>query len=427
MINGTVQSGRAVKMETHNKKIQIPNRIEIERQFLLHEETRNNIIKDFTERVELILSTLSFRPDIRGRVKSFDSYYKKILRYLKNDGDIPLITDTMGVRIVCPFAEDLDAVEDLILRNVTVIEVERKGRDDDVKEFGYESNHLLVKIPPDILYKWGNTDFDVAEIQIRTHLQNAWAEVEHELLYKTEFNPCDKPMRRKLAAIKASLSLGDLIFQEIRSYQRLLNGELGKRRESFFQKIEEASDAFLYNSESDLPPRPSPQALIANAPGYVPGSKDDLLLLALNAHNRSSFDEAIDLYSEILKLRPDTNTESVIFKHRGMAYFAQSKYEQAIKDFTRVVSLDKKAYKAFYFRGVVRSVMQDYSKAVDDFSRALKINPFHSFCLFRRGQAYYHLGDYPQAMSDCDASLSIEPHNEIVMKFKKFLTQKLKM
>jgi putative GTP pyrophosphokinase len=214
----------------------IPNQLEIRKRFAVHEERRVNIVKELTERVELILSPLQSKPTVKGRIKDFDSYYKKLLKSLKADGEYPLITDMMGIRVICPFLEDLEAVEDLIKRNVTVIEVERKGQS-TYREFGYESNHLLIKIPPDILQKWGNTDFDVAEFQIRTLLQDAWAEVEHELVYKSEFNPFDNPMKRKLAAVNASLSLADLIFQEIRTYQRQLNGELGKRRESFFQKI----------------------------------------------------------------------------------------------------------------------------------------------------------------------------------------------
>jgi len=406
--------------------MEIPNQIELRERFDIHEERRVNIVRDLTERLELILSSLQVRPTVKGRTKSFVSYYKKLLKSLKANSDFPLITDMMGARIVCLFSEDLDAVEDLIKRNITVIEIERKEYK-TFREFGYESNHLLVMIPPDILHKWGNTDLDVAEIQIRTLLQDAWAEVEHELVYKTEFNPCDTPLRRKLAAVKASLSLPDLIFQEIRTYQRKLNGELGKRRESFFQKIEDANDAFLFSSENAVPVRAVSEAPLIEAAGYVPGSIDDLLLLALSAHNQNSFDEAIDLYSRIIKLRPAPAIESIIYKHRGMAYFAQSKYKEAIDDFTRVIKLEKKSYKAYYFRGVVRAVIQEYTLAVDDFSSALQINPYHSFCLFRRGQAYFHLGDYPQAMSDCNASLAIEPYNETVLKFKELLTLKLKM
>jgi putative GTP pyrophosphokinase len=270
----------------------------------------------------------------------------------------------------------------------------------------------------------------MAEIQIRTILQDAWAEVEHELVYKAEFNPFDAPMKRKLAAVNASLSLADIIFQEIRTYQRQLNGELGKRRESILQKIEESNDSFLFSGESSV-------GLMAAVPsiGELPGgdislqsgSIDDLLLLALSAHNRNRFGEAITLYSRILELKPDNTISSLIYKHRGMANFAQSQYQDAIEDFTQALSLDSKSYKAAYYRGVVKSVLKQYSEAIDDFTLSLAVNPYQSFCLFRRGQAFYHIGDYPQALADCEASLALEPENETAGKFKAVLQNKLKM
>ena len=263
------------------------------------------------------------------------------------------------------------------------------------------------------------------EIQIRTILQDAWAEVEHELVYKAEFNPFDAPMKRKLAAVNASLSLADIIFQEIRSYQRQLNGELGKRRESFFQKIEESTDALLFTA--DWSPKPeSPEA--AALPSFSPNSSiDDLLLNALYAHNKNRFDEAIALYSRILELQPNNTISSLIYKHRGMANFARSHYDNAIDDFSHTLALDAKSYKAAYYRGVVRSVLKQYAEAIDDFTKSLAVNPYQSFCLFRRGQAYYHIGDYPQALSDCEASLALEPENETVGKFRELLRGKLRM
>ena len=405
----------------------IPKKTELYENFKTHEQRRENIVKDLSVYIEQILSSLPVMPTVKGRTKSFESYYRKLFKSLKLENELPLITDMMGVRIICPFIEDLRFIEELLKEKITVIEVERKGHH-TFREFGYESNHLLVKIPTSIINKCGSTGFDVAEIQIRTLLQDAWAEVEHELVYKSEFNPIDNPMKRKLAAVNASLSLADVIFQEIRSYQRQLNGELGKRRESFFQKVEEANDTFLYEEENALPAAQAPnQEKTSDAAMHLPSSIDDLLLHALSAHNRNHFDEAIELYTRILNMKPDVAIESVIYKHRGMANFAQSQYKEAIDDFTHAIKLDKKSYKMYYFRGVVKSVLQEYSLALDDFSRSLKINPYQAYCLLRRGQTYYHLGDYLQAMSDCDASLAIEPNNETTKKFKEFLTHKLKM
>jgi putative GTP pyrophosphokinase len=389
-----------------------------------YSDIRALIIKDLEIRIEKTVSSLSSHPTVKGRVKEFNSFFKKYLRILKNDppdSGPPLITDLMGIRIVCPFIEDIAGVEELIKKSFEITEVERKGAHYSFKEFGYESTHLLIKIPQDIVKKRGKMDCDVVEIQIRTILQNAWAEVEHELVYKAEFTPFDEPMKRKLAAVNASLFLADIVFQEIRAYQRQLNAELDKRRETFFQKIEESTDALLFSAEQTAEKEKSKGVV------FLSESIDDLLLNALYAHNKNQFDDAIAFYSRILELNPDNTVSSLIYKHRGMANFARSKYQDAIDDFTHALELDKTAYKAAYYRGVVQAVLKQYSGAIDDFTHSLKIHPYQPFCLFRRSQAYYHIEDYPQALSDCEASLALEPENEAVRKLQQILLEKLKM
>jgi len=380
-------------------------------------------LRDISNHLEQVCSVLVSHPTIKTRIKQFSSYYKKYLNLLKADAPQPNITDLMGVRIVCPFIEDLLLVENLVKKNFEVTEVDRKEHSNTFKEFGYEAIHLLIRIPSDIARVRGDTGCDVVEIQIRTVLQDAWAEVEHEIFYKAEFNPIDTPMKRKLAAVNASLTLADSIFQEIRDYQKRLNGQLGKRRESFYKKIEESIDSMLISGEPVQDISQSEEMPVELGSFSI----DDLLLEALKAHNENRFAEAIAVYSRILELQPDELICSLIYKHRGMANFAQSNYDDAIVDFNKALELDPKSYKVAYYRGVVRSVLKQYSEAIDDYTMALEISPFQAFCLFRRGQAYFHIGDYPQALSDCEAALAMEPGNDAIQKFRVLVQSKLKM
>jgi len=202
-----------------------------------------------------------------------------------------------------------------------------------------------------------------------------------------------------------------------------------KRRGSFYQKIEESTDDLLFPAEQE---KKSGDSSLKIKAGAIPAdteniSIDDLLVNALSAHNQNRFNEAINQYSRILELKPNNTICSIIYKHRGMAYFACSQYNEAVNDFTSALELDERSYKAAYYRGVVRSVLRQYSQAIDDYTLSLSINPYQSFCLFRRGQAYYHIGDYPQALSDCENSLALEPQNNSAVKFKDLLHDKLKM
>ena len=407
---------------------------------------RGLITRDIETTLEEKLKFLSSRPIVKGRVKEFESFYKKYIQLLqKAAGPRPqdpscsqslCITDVIGIRIVCPFFEDNILVEKCLQANFEVVEVERKGSDYSFKEFGYESIHLLIKIPEVLIKKRGDSGLEVAEIQIRTILQDAWAEVEHELVYKAAFTPFDEPMKRKLAALNASLSLADTIFQEVRTYQRRLNGELEKRRDSFFKKIEASIDIPLFTQEkpntfpqNDRKETPGDGLSLALASQDSPenNSIDELLLAALYAHNEHRFTEAIILYTSILNLEPQNTIASLIYKHRGMASFARSQYNDAIEDFTRSLALDRESYKALYFRGIVKTVLQQYLDAIEDFTLSLKINPYQAFCYYRRGQAYYHLDDLPQALADCEAALALEPDSEPIGRFRKLLLNKLNM
>jgi putative GTP pyrophosphokinase len=435
-----------------SETVPTPNKEVLQKAFEAGYQARCLAVKDIEQRVEQAIAPLHSHPALKLRIKEFDSYYKKYLRLRKSGITHPNITDLMGIRIVCLFIEDIASVIALIKERFDVIETEQKGHD-TFKEFGYESTHLLIKIPADIVRERGQTGCEVAEIQIRTILQDAWAEVEHELFYKAEFTPYDSPMKRKLAAVNASLSLADIIFQEINSYQKQLYGQLGTRRGTFYQKIEESADAFLFsgiadpnaNIAADTPVPSEDQALVPAAlassgedlpekdqakethlPRRGISSIDDLLLDALYAHNKNNFTVAVALYTQILELKPENSICSIIYKHRGMAHFAQSKYQDAIGDFTHSLELGK-SYKAAYYRGVVHSVLKQYAQAIDDYTISLEINPIQAFCLFRRGQAYYHVGDYLQALSDCETSLSMEPQNEAAQKFRTLLQNKLKM
>jgi putative GTP pyrophosphokinase len=391
-------------------------------------DTRHLIVGDLKERIEYILAPINSNPVVSGRIKNFESFFLKYLRLLKMGESNPRITDLLGIRIICPFIEDLDTAEKLISKNFKIEETEIKGHY-TYKEFGYESTHILVKIPQEILDERGDAGTDIVEIQIRTILQDAWAEVEHEIIYKAEFSPFDEPMRRKLAAVNASLSLADIIFQEIRSYQRKYSRELDKRRESFYNKIEEATDNLLFSDELEkryeAPSGYNDTGFDYSSTNNI--SIDDLLVNALSAHNQNLFNDAINQYTKILELKPDNTICSIIYKHRGMANFACSQYKEAIDDFSNSLKLDEKSYKAAYYRGVVYSVLKQYSPAIDDYTLSLTINPYQSFCLFRRGQAYYHIGDFPQALSDCENSLALEPENKSAIKFKDLLLDKLKM
>lgn len=109
-----------------------------------------------------------------------------------------------------------------------------------MREFGYEGTHLVVRVPEAVLATTGVEERLLCEIQLQTTLQEAWSEVEHEVVYKAAFSSYDETVKRELAALDAVLTLSDTIFQKIRDHQGRLNEMMKKRRESFSDSVRTA-------------------------------------------------------------------------------------------------------------------------------------------------------------------------------------------
>ena len=370
---------------------------------------------------------LASMPTYKSRIKSFNSYYRKVLRLKAEEvarrGQLVELTDMMGIRIICAFMEDLKEVERQVRESFTVREVEYKGSGDNFREFGYESIHVLISIPEDCMPENPEVEIPkdmVCEIQIRTILQDAWAEVEHELIYKTEFTPFDMPLRRKLASINASLSLADTIFQEIRDYQKKLQMETAARRESFYEKVDEATSEF---SEEEKAKKQN----IARISPFVRGTIDDLLLEAIHAHNSGEMEKAVSIYTQILESTPvpPEPVLSVVHKHRGMAYFASNDYDAALNDFDLSVKYDPNGFRSYYYKGIVYSVKEDYPHAIEAFNKSLEINEFQSHARYRRAVAYSKVGEDSKALEDLNAAEAMGLNDADCKLLKEKLLKKL--
>ena len=380
-------------------------------------ETYESYNDYFTKIMENIISILhqkiilQSQPTYKNRVKSFSSYYKKVLRLKPEDAaeadGIVCLTDMIGIRMICAFLEDINIALEQIKNIFEVKEVEVKGAEKKFSEFGYESIHVLIKIPddckPPLEGPFSNLkplpESAVCEIQIRTILQDAWAEVEHELIYKSEFNPFDIPLRRKLASLNASLTLADITFQEIRDYQTKLQREIEDRRKSFYSMADNLLDEHTENKTAENISRVTP---------FVQGTIDDLLLQAIHEHNLGHLEEAVETYTKILNaVNDDKNIIAVIRKHRGMAYFSMNKFEDALNDFEVSLQYDPKAYRTYYYKGIVYSIQKKYDLAVQNYNRSLEINPYQAHTHFRRAMAYFEMQEYEKSMNDLNSAINL--------------------
>ena len=399
-----------------------PDKKELEEAYEKKSQLYDAVLENLVRQLDKQLKQGGLRFSLKSRVKSFSSYYEKLLEQIgktKSPDNRPYIQDILGIRIVCPFLENLQSAEELLRSHYLLFDVERKGAEHSFREFGYQCIHLLLELPEDLRKDYPGLDIGICEMQIRTILQDAWAEVEHELVYKANFTPYDESLRRKLAALNANLSLADVIFQEIRDYQRSLHTELEKRRRSFVEQLEtERTEVARSNEESTCLERDDISSLT---------NVDELLLKALNAHNRGEFNRAIELYDEILERQIDNSVRSVITVHRGMALFTAARYAEALNNFLNAAEMDPENNNVFYYLGIVYRVMSRPIEALSAFQRSLEIYPYHFESLFSLAQTYFKLGDYPAALEYCDKALKIAPEAEKVVTFRGYALEKMSL
>ena len=419
-----------------NKELLL-NKEELNRNYNKYKPILQSILACIETRLKSIL-TMESVPSFKARVKSFNSFYKKLVRIQPpslGKQEMPVLTDLIGIRIICPFLEYLTIVEKKLIKAFEIVEIERKGAGRTFSEFGYESIHILLQIPEDVKHQVESENSElkvpdglVCEIQVRTILQDAWAEVEHELVYKSEFSPFDLPLRRKLASTNASLSLADIIFQEIRDYQNKLNRELAFRRTNFYEKADILSHQKIDNESLLIEESLETENEIINPNmQYVHGTIDDMILEAIHAHNAGELDRAVNIYSQILNANPNEIVKSVIYKHRGMAYFAQNKYQEALGDFTKSVENDSKNFRGLYYIGIVYSLQDEDEKAVEYFSKSLEINEYQSHFYYLKALSEYHLCRFSDAMTDLKKAINLGLENDDVQKLYENLSAKIEL
>lgn len=121
---------------------------------------------------------------IKTRLKSADSIRGKLKR--KN---LPVtlssiekeLNDVAGIRVICPFVDDIYMLADCLLKQDDIKLIERKDYIKNPKQNGYRSLHLIVEIP---IFLQNEKRLMKVEVQLRTIAMEFWANLEHKLRYK---------------------------------------------------------------------------------------------------------------------------------------------------------------------------------------------------------------------------------------------------
>ncbi len=122
------------------------------------------------------------------RIKGDDSMRDKLVKHGLEPNTynaLRKVTDSIGLRVVCLFIDDVYENAALLKSLPGCTVVQEKDYIRDAKPNGYRSYHMILDVvtdAPDV--DGNNSGHFYVEIQLRTIAMDTWAALEHELKYK---------------------------------------------------------------------------------------------------------------------------------------------------------------------------------------------------------------------------------------------------
>lgn len=346
----------------------------------------------------------------RNRVK----YYRSLMDINQD------ITDLSGVRIALYFPGDLYKVQQFIESKFLIkeckvfpeaadnpqgIEVEYKKR-----FLGYWATHYRVYIKekdlPENLRIYSDT---VIEIQVASALMHAWAEVEHDLVYKPfsgelsyeEYQILDElnglvhvgeiALQRLQRAVKNRVSQVGMEFNNHYELAMFLNNKLGSSTEGVQKEVVLGRVDLLYNC-------------IKLTDFNKPESFRELLLdVDTDSKSRSVVEQIMDKIGE--------NNPELYEKYRNMKQGEELQYQLNTLHINHENGNRQGEANTLANIGYLYNSKENYDEAINYFSRAVKINQEiggiqgEANQLLNLGSTYRLKGDLEKALDYCNQAI----------------------
>lgn len=180
--------------------------------YLKLEQVVAGLLQDTVKKSNILVTGIEHR--LKGEKSLEGKLYKNGEWYQKLED----LTDLLGARIICYFGDDVYKIGKQVEQ---LFEIDWENSSDksaliDARSFGYLSLHYICYLPSGAGYpeEICNKKF---EIQIRTILQHAWAAIEHDLGYKSEFG-VPRTVTREFARLAGLLEIADDEFMRARDH-----------------------------------------------------------------------------------------------------------------------------------------------------------------------------------------------------------------
>ncbi|MGN0515247.1 MAG: GTP pyrophosphokinase family protein [Lachnospiraceae bacterium] len=154
---------------------------------------------------------------IKSRIKRPMSIFEKAQRKgyaLTFESIRENMNDIAGIRVICPFIEDIYAVAEMLTNQDDIRMVQIKDYIQHPKDNGYRSLHIVVEVP---IFLSDRKEYMKVEVQIRTIAMDFWASLEHQIHYKKTKGKDDLNIVKELKECADTIYQTDVKMENIRN------------------------------------------------------------------------------------------------------------------------------------------------------------------------------------------------------------------
>ncbi len=210
---------------------------EIINELLKQYEEKYPVYCDFSSRIKNILTDVLNTENltylsIESRTKLPVSLRQKLQSGVINVSSLEEIRDLVGVRVITYVYEDINSIEKLIRKNFDTKQLDTEEKL-GVDKIGYRSHHWIISLPAKRtkLAEYKKFKNLKVELQVRTILQHAWAQIGHNQIYKPNVVLPDK-ITRDFTLLSGLLEIADNEFSRISREIFNYSNQVNKRTRS---------------------------------------------------------------------------------------------------------------------------------------------------------------------------------------------------
>jgi ppGpp synthetase/RelA/SpoT-type nucleotidyltranferase len=167
---------------------------------------------------------------VQARAKSLESFEEKMRR--KSYTNPEEMEDLTGIRIIGYVLSDVDIISEILSDNFDIDNEKAEDKSDTLgtNKVGYRSRHFIATLskPRISLPEFKKFDGISFEIQVRTVLQHAWAEIEHDRNYKYS-GILPKEIQREFNLLAGLLEITDGHFDKLSEKIEEYSNEVSER------------------------------------------------------------------------------------------------------------------------------------------------------------------------------------------------------